>query len=119
MPRKAKTPSTERFTFEQPLSHLYSDRAAIDKLRADILATTEKLYGQLIALRNTIPTADNSDGRNAVQSLVDRGLYKVNDIQTLIGTVGDRKIKEYKKVRAIKRSNKSKAQEITKKTRLV
>ena len=119
MPRKAKTPSTKRYTFNQSLSQLYLDRATIDKLRADISATTDKLQGQLVALRNTIPTADNSDGKNAVQFLVDRGLYKVNEIQTLFGTIGDRKIKEYKKVRAIKRSNKSKTQETTKKTRLV
>lgn len=119
MPRKAKTPSTDRYTFNQPLSHLYSDRAAIDKLRADILATSDKLQSQFVALRNTIPTADNSDGRNAVQYLVDRGLHRVNDIQILIGTVGDRRIKEYKKVRAIKRINKAKEQETTKKTKLV
>jgi hypothetical protein len=118
MPRKAKTLSTVRFKFGQPLSHLYSDRAAIDKLRADILATADKLQGQLIALRNTIPTADNSDGRNVVQSLVDRGLYKVNEVQTVIGTIGDRKIKEYKQVRAAKRRIKAKDQEATKKAKL-
>lgn len=119
MPRKAKTPSTERYTFDQSLSHLYSDRAAIDKLRADISATTDKLQSQLTALRNTIPTADNSDGRNAVQFLVDRGIYKVNDIQTLFSTIGDRKIKEYKKIRESKRRIKAKEQEITKKPKLV
>jgi hypothetical protein len=117
MPRKAKTPTTERFTFCQPLSALYSDQKHIDKLRADIYATTEKLHAQIVALRNSIPTADNSDARNAVQYIVDRATYKVDDIQSLIHSVGDRKIIEYKQVREKKKRARTKDQDQKKKVK--
>lgn len=111
MPRKSKTPSTERYLFCRSLSVLYSDRPAIDKLRADIFATTEKLNHQIIALRNTIPTADNSDARNTVQYIVDRATVKIEDLQSLIHSVGDRKIIDYQKIRKLKKKNQGKHQE--------
>lgn len=114
MPRKSKTPTTERYTFAQSLSELYSDRESINKLRADILATNDKLVKQLVALRNTIPTADNSDGRNAVHDLVERGIQKTFEFEQLFDIITDRKIKEYIAVRKEKKKERAKKQQAEK-----
>ncbi|KAF1321051.1 Retroelement pol polyprotein, partial [Globisporangium splendens] len=98
MPRK-KTPAVDRYTFAQPLSALYSDDPAVDKLRANLYATTEKLSSQLIALRNTIPVVDDSDARNYVHEIVVRAQVHVNDLQSILGIFTDRKVKEHKKTR--------------------
>ncbi|KAF1316449.1 Retroelement pol polyprotein, partial [Globisporangium splendens] len=93
------TPAVDRYTFAQPLSALYSDDPAVDKLRANLYATTEKLSSQLIALRNTIPVADDSDACNYVHEIVVRAQVHVNDFQSILGIFTDRKVKEHKKTR--------------------
>ncbi|KAF1313207.1 Retroelement pol polyprotein, partial [Globisporangium splendens] len=57
------------------------------------------LVNQLIALRNTIPVADDSDARNYVHEIVVRAQVHVNDLQSILGIFTDRKVKEHKKTR--------------------
>jgi hypothetical protein len=109
MPRKKK-PTVERFTFAQPLSALFSDQVTFDKLRADLFATTDKLENQLVALRNSIPVASDSDARNVLHQLVVDLEDRIDSVRNHLDIILSRRIKAYKSIREDKRLKRQAAQ---------
>ena len=105
MPRRKKS-TVDRFTFSEPLSALFADQEIYDKLRADLFATTEKLEHQLIALRNSIPVASDSDARNVIHETVVIVEERIDSIRNNLDIVLNRHIKSYKKIRADKKLKK-------------
>ncbi|KAF1316925.1 reverse transcriptase, partial [Globisporangium splendens] len=90
--RKTREPEIVGSSFA-PLS---TNAENLDRLRTKFSQALERQFGLIKHMRNEIPNCHSHVERNALQELTDRLLSRLNQVETLITTFADRKIKEVK-----------------------
>ncbi|KAF1336205.1 hypothetical protein FI667_g980, partial [Globisporangium splendens] len=82
----------------------------LDRLRTKFSQALERQFSLIKYMRNEIPNCHSHVERNALQELTDRLLSRLNQVETLIATFADRKIKEVKSDQEERNTKKSRTE---------
>ncbi|KAF1314369.1 Membrane protein, partial [Globisporangium splendens] len=82
----------------------------LDRLRTGFSQALERQFSLIKYMRNEIPNCHSHVERNALQELTDRLLSRLNQVETLIATFADRKIKEVKSDQEERNTKKSRTE---------
>ncbi|KAF1324821.1 Gag/polymerase/env polyprotein, partial [Globisporangium splendens] len=83
----------------------------LDRLRTKFSQALERQFSLIKYMHNEIPNCHSHVERNALQELTDRLLSRLNQVETLITTFADRKIKEVKSDQEERNTKKSRTEQ--------